>query len=343
MRVGNTDIHIVTFVIILFEIIMLGYQYIFFFMRPKDEMRKYYLILLILLIVKNVAMGLFPDPNIKSIPLTMQYILTYGAGFIMASYFPFYFYKAYDIYQLKWHATKGVFLLIHLPFFLFFSITYLITSDINKAINFGLVIPALYGLVLGYVLLKSIKDRFKDDVKRKDYFEIFGVYCAVIPYASLAFCAYFRIEQVNEALLTNGGFVVITVLFMRKSINSGKQDFIKLQTLEGVGLKNLRFTEIIQERQTSEVGEIISTEKASIDKHNDGFSSTMKFESSMSEYGLTPREREVLRLAKIGLTNEEIGLKLHISKATVKKHLENIFKKVQVTNRVELIHKLENK
>jgi len=343
MRVGNTDMHIVTFVIILFEIIMLGYQYIFFFMRPKDEMRKYYLILLILLIVKNVAMGLFPDPNMTSIPLTMQYILTYGAGFIMASYFPFYFYKAYDIYQLRWHATRGVLLLIHLPFFLFFSIIYLITSDINKAINFGLLIPALYGLVLGYVLLKSIKDRFKDDVKRKDYFEIFGVYCAVIPYASLAFCAYFRIEQVNEALLTNGGFVVITVLFMRKSINSGKQDFVKLQTLEGEVLANLTLSEIIQDRETSKVREITSTEKDSNDNENDGFSNTMKFESSMTEYGLTPREREVLRLAKIGLTNEEIGLKLHISKATVKKHLENVFKKVQVTNRVELIHKLENK
>lgn len=63
----------------------------------------------------------------------MQYILTYCGGFIMALCFPFYFYKAYDIYQLKWHATRGVLLLIHLPCFLLFSITYLITSGFISA------------------------------------------------------------------------------------------------------------------------------------------------------------------------------------------------------------------
>lgn len=55
---------------------------------------------------------------------------------------------------------------------------------------------------------------------------------------------------------------------------------------------------------------------------------------------LTPREKEILELIKTGLQNKEIAEKLHISPQTVRKHLENIYDKLQVNNRVEAISKL---
>ena len=55
---------------------------------------------------------------------------------------------------------------------------------------------------------------------------------------------------------------------------------------------------------------------------------------------LTAREKEILELIKIGLENKEIAEKLHISPQTVRKHLENIYDKLQVNNRVEAISKL---
>ncbi len=49
--------------------------------------------------------------------------------------------------------------------------------------------------------------------------------------------------------------------------------------------------------------------------------------------GLTPREAEVLFWMAQGKTNAEIGMVLEMSVATVKKHAEHIFEKLNVENR----------
>ncbi|GGK27054.1 DNA-binding response regulator [Caldalkalibacillus thermarum] len=51
---------------------------------------------------------------------------------------------------------------------------------------------------------------------------------------------------------------------------------------------------------------------------------------------LTHREREVLHLVALGLTNKEIAGKLHLSEYTVKNHLKNIMQKLHLNNRVQL-------
>jgi DNA-binding NarL/FixJ family response regulator len=48
---------------------------------------------------------------------------------------------------------------------------------------------------------------------------------------------------------------------------------------------------------------------------------------------LTPREREILELVAEGRTNTEISALLWISPGTVRKHLENAFKKLEVHTR----------
>ena len=48
---------------------------------------------------------------------------------------------------------------------------------------------------------------------------------------------------------------------------------------------------------------------------------------------LTPRELDIIRLAADGLSNAEIGLRLHVSTATVKTHLQHIFEKLEVSDR----------
>ena len=51
---------------------------------------------------------------------------------------------------------------------------------------------------------------------------------------------------------------------------------------------------------------------------------------------LTEREREVLQLTAEGYTSREIGDKLHISHRTVDKHRENVQKKLDLRNTVEM-------
>ena len=54
-------------------------------------------------------------------------------------------------------------------------------------------------------------------------------------------------------------------------------------------------------------------------------------------YGLTEREREILRLILAGKDNLEISEELQIKMGTVKAHVHNIFTKLNISRRSELM------
>lgn len=62
-------------------------------------------------------------------------------------------------------------------------------------------------------------------------------------------------------------------------------------------------------------------------------------ESQVLEDGLTDREREVVKLAAQGHSNEEIGQQLGLALGTVKWHLHNIYEKLKVRNRTQAIRR----
>jgi two-component system, NarL family, nitrate/nitrite response regulator NarL len=51
---------------------------------------------------------------------------------------------------------------------------------------------------------------------------------------------------------------------------------------------------------------------------------------------MTDRERQIMRLVSEGLSNKEIGRRLHITDGTIKVHLHRIFQKLVVGNRTAL-------
>ena len=55
-----------------------------------------------------------------------------------------------------------------------------------------------------------------------------------------------------------------------------------------------------------------------------------------TQFGLSPRELEIIALVAAGASNKQLGEKLSISELTVKRHLTNIYQKVHVTSRLEL-------
>jgi DNA-binding CsgD family transcriptional regulator len=57
-------------------------------------------------------------------------------------------------------------------------------------------------------------------------------------------------------------------------------------------------------------------------------------------YGLSPREEEVVGLVARGLSNRQISRSLFISENTVQRHLSNVFEKVGVRSRRELVKRL---
>jgi len=59
---------------------------------------------------------------------------------------------------------------------------------------------------------------------------------------------------------------------------------------------------------------------------------------------LTPREIEIVRMVASGLRNRELARRLGVTEGTVKIHLHNIYKKLKVQSRVELVlHAQSNK
>jgi DNA-binding NarL/FixJ family response regulator len=54
-------------------------------------------------------------------------------------------------------------------------------------------------------------------------------------------------------------------------------------------------------------------------------------------FAFSQREKEVIMLIHKGYSNKMIGESLYISPFTVKKHIYNIFRKVNVTNRIALL------
>jgi DNA-binding NarL/FixJ family response regulator len=59
-------------------------------------------------------------------------------------------------------------------------------------------------------------------------------------------------------------------------------------------------------------------------------------EASHTAFRLTPREQEVVLLTSFGMTNRDIGERLHIKENTVKRHMTNLFEKLGMSNRFEL-------
>ncbi|ULT38479.1 LuxR C-terminal-related transcriptional regulator [Niabella defluvii] len=64
------------------------------------------------------------------------------------------------------------------------------------------------------------------------------------------------------------------------------------------------------------------------------------FERNSKLFRLTARETEITRLLIKGKTYKAIAKALFISEKTVTKHIQNIFAKADVSNKVELINKL---
>jgi len=56
-----------------------------------------------------------------------------------------------------------------------------------------------------------------------------------------------------------------------------------------------------------------------------------------SLYNLTPRERQIAELVCEGLRNESIASRLHIKHGTVKTHIRNIYRKVQVKSKIAML------
>jgi len=304
MLVFGSEMHVVTFVFVVLEFLMLIFLLAGYLNRIQDKQRRLYLLLLTLLLFYNITGGLLPDPKIP-IPIFIQNIIAYGSGFLMASYFPYYFYKAFDLKLLRFHALYGVPMFLLLPYLVFFVISYSFDHDLASTIQHGIIIPFFYAFVLLCAIFRAIRVAYKKQRMKKYYWEERLVYAAVIPWGALSIISYFDLGQMVEALSTNIGFVIVTIIFISKFIQEDREDISKLHDISVNGIR----PELFQE--------------------------------NCINFGFTTRQIEIVSLLHEGYTVREIADRLHIADRTVTTHLHNMMGKTTTHSRLDLLRKLE--
>lgn len=63
----------------------------------------------------------------------------------------------------------------------------------------------------------------------------------------------------------------------------------------------------------------------------------------INKYSITGKEVEVIELLLAGLTYKQIAEKLYIASKTVDNHIQNIYKKLEVTNKIQLYNLIHSK
>ncbi len=62
-----------------------------------------------------------------------------------------------------------------------------------------------------------------------------------------------------------------------------------------------------------------------------------RYQRLFSKFSVSPREQQVIRLLLLGKSNKDIEQDLFISKHTVKNHIYNIYRKIGVKSRYQLM------
>jgi DNA-binding CsgD family transcriptional regulator len=304
MNVFDTQIHQVTLVFIVLELMLIAYQLPHFLQLPQDRQRLWYLVLLLLLFQYNIANELLPNPH-HPIPLNLQNMIRFGSGFLTAAYFPYYFYKAYNLKSLRFHAMYGAPLFLLLPYLVFFVIIYSINNNLNFSIRYGFIAPFIYSIVLLFAIPAAIRTAYNENRNREDSIKQIAVFGSLAPWVSLGILDYFNVSRLLEVLMANLGFIVISLILLRKSIRQLKMEYQRNQD-------------------------------------NDGMNPEL-FLANCLHYGLTRAEILIVQMLHRGMSNKEVADKMFISEETVKKHIQNIFRKTGVKNRAALMHKLQNR
>lgn len=136
-----------------------------------------------------------------------------------------------------------------------------------------------------------------------------------------------EVLQTLKSLKSKIKVLVLTVHneveYLMKAVDIGVDGYI-LKDSESAELKKAIFS-IVEGENYIQPSLIPSLNSKMIEKNRD----EGKIES------LTKRELEVLKLLAVGMYNKEVAEKLNISERTVKNHVSNIFKKIEVTDRTQ--------
>ncbi|GAB1446430.1 hypothetical protein MASR2M41_22070 [Flammeovirgaceae bacterium] len=299
----DTKMHLVTFSITAFEVVILFFQVIYFLQRTNDVRRLLYLVLLVLIILYNITSGFLPDENFP-LPIALQNVMAYLVAFSTSMYFVYYFYRAFNLRRLRFFATFGSLVFLFAPFIFLFVVPYYLTGDLELSRQLTVVIPFFYGVAFIVATTRAFIFKFRErEYSERSKIElVLAAYIALLSWVTLPIIVFFGDYQALEHSVTNSGFLIMTIVYIRSSIYQSRKEY-KL---------------------------LLATSK------RNGY----EIDLNAKRFNLTLREIEIVKLISTGLTYRQIGGELNISQKTVARHVSNIFAKVGAANKVEMINRL---
>jgi len=298
----NTQMHWLTLVFIVLEFIFLFIQLNDLFRYPSRKWQWWDFWLLKLLIAFNLVNGLFPDTTV-CLDIRVQYMAAYGTAYLAGSYFPFYFYKMYRLKSLRPWATWGVLVFVFVPYLICDVALYAWNGELVPDREWGVLVPALYGLLVLFVMVRAIVKKYKAHSDLMQYRCELLVWSCLLPWEAMSLVAFYPQPQWLRVLAANIGWVAITLLKSKRFNHSVRKDDRTLRALN--------FDDI----------------------------DPKILEANSRKGGMSARETEIMLLLREQKSSSQIAEILFVSDWTVKSHVKNMFKKAGVSSRAELIRK----
>jgi DNA-binding CsgD family transcriptional regulator len=323
MLLPGTQMQLVTFLFICIETVILFYLLIYRLARPDDKITGLNIILIVVLLVYNLTSGFLPDPNLPG-NLYVQMSIAYCTGFMTPCYFPYYVFHAFDLKKMKFHAYTGVLLFLVIPYILF-VLVFVFSGSLDNAKNL-LILPVIYALWVIITLVKSVRYKYSNNFSNGGAKEELGItFISLTPWVALPVIDFFNLGQAVEAATTNTGFLLLLGLQLKQHITKLRNERKRLvESEESLRNWNERLQQEVEKR-TKEI-ERLSAEERILE--------------NCIVYQLTSREKEIAILTCRGNSYKQTADSLYISERTVTKHVQNIFEKVKVSSKLELLNKL---
>ncbi|MCD2424398.1 helix-turn-helix transcriptional regulator [Niabella pedocola] len=323
MLIPGTEMHLITFGFICIELVMLSYLCLYRLARKDDKTVTLDLWLCFFLIIYNISGGLLPDPKLPG-SFFVQECIAYATGFITPCYFPYYVLKCFNLKKMRFHAYAGVFIFL-VSSYVTFVITLSISGNLDAANNV-LIVPILYSIWVLVSVYKAVRYKYREAFSTRDAKEeLIVLMLCLSPWLCLPVITYFNHGQPVEAITTNTGFLLLLALHIKQTINRLRIEYDRL---------------VVSESKLKEWNIVLQQEVEKRTREIERLNREEKFRLNCAQYQLTNREKEIAFLVFIGESYKNVADKLFIAERTVAKHVQNIFYKIRVSNRVELCQKL---
>lgn len=146
--------------------------------------------------------------------------------------------------------------------------------------------------------------------------------------------AVINLKKIENQILKKRLIQLITVLLLYMAVSFFDSGIIIVLVYFGINIYGILF--LIKRLKKEEIKEV---ETRVVEKsHHE----VIGIDDIAEKYDLTLTEKEIVALVYKGFTNAEIAGMRAITLSTVKRHVYNVFKKLDVSNRIEMVHLIKN-